>query len=238
MKTLSFRLRKLLNNKKALSYENSSGIPVDDSLSESCHPGLYPLSYQKILLSSILFLFFLLFFLNAVSAQMTNRQNLSIAKEEVAKHQEEEQSGKDIFENLQKEETSCQKLTEDDYKRMGDYFMFRMIGDTRNHVIMDKMMGQMMGEEGEEQMHVVLGKRGSGCDKNAAIPENMPWMFGWMFKNIQGGGVNNMMGPFGTGGMMGYGFGTFSVIGTIFWIVILIDLILLGIWLWKQINKK
>ena len=42
-----------------------------------------------------------------------------------------------------------------------------------------------------------------------------------------------MMG-WGYGGM-GYGFG---VVATIFWLVILIDLILLGIWLWKQINKK
>ena len=43
-----------------------------------------------------------------------------------------------------------------------------------------------------------------------------------------------MMGYGGFGNMMG-GFG-FLV--SIFWIVILVDLILLGIWLWKQINKK
>ena len=47
-----------------------------------------------------------------------------------------------------------------------------------------------------------------------------------------------MMGQWGYGNMMGYGLGAFSVIGTIFWIVILIDLILLGVWLWKQIQKK
>ncbi|MCL5019392.1 MAG: hypothetical protein M1426_02800 [Patescibacteria group bacterium] len=46
-----------------------------------------------------------------------------------------------------------------------------------------------------------------------------------------------MMGQFGYGNMMG-GFGAFSILGTIFWIVILIDLILLGVWLWKQVNKK
>jgi len=43
--------------------------------------------------------------------------------------------------------------------------------------------------------------------------------------------------------MMGFGnyenmMGGFGVIGSIFWVVILVDLILLGIWLWKQINKK
>lgn len=42
-----------------------------------------------------------------------------------------------------------------------------------------------------------------------------------------------MMG-FGDYGMMG-GFGTLV---TVFWLVILIDLVLLGIWLWKQINRR
>lgn len=37
--------------------------------------------------------------------------------------------------------------------------------------------------------------------------------------------------------MMG-GYGAFGLLGSIFWIVILVDLILLGIWLWKQIQKK
>lgn len=41
-------------------------------------------------------------------------------------------------------------------------------------------------------------------------------------------GYQNMMG----------GYGTFGLLGSVFWIVILVDLILLGIWLWKQINKK
>jgi len=42
--------------------------------------------------------------------------------------------------------------------------------------------------------------------------------------------------------MMGYGFnsmmGGFGFVGAIFYIVILIDTILLGVWLWKQIQKK
>ena len=45
-----------------------------------------------------------------------------------------------------------------------------------------------------------------------------------------------MMGYGSFGNMMGgYGIG---LLGTIFWLIILADLILLGIWLWKQINKK
>lgn len=37
----------------------------------------------------------------------------------------------------------------------------------------------------------------------------------------------------GYGMMAGVGFW-----GTIFWLVILVDLILLGVWLWKLISKK
>jgi len=44
-----------------------------------------------------------------------------------------------------------------------------------------------------------------------------------------------MMGYGNFENMMGGGFG---FLGLIFWIVILVDLILLGMWLWKQLQKK
>jgi uncharacterized membrane protein len=43
-----------------------------------------------------------------------------------------------------------------------------------------------------------------------------------------------MMG-WGNYAMFGSGFG---FLAALFWVVILVDLILLGLWLWKQINKK
>ncbi len=43
-----------------------------------------------------------------------------------------------------------------------------------------------------------------------------------------------MMGFGRYGGMMG-GFGLF---GSLFTIIVLVDLVLLGVWLWKQIQKK
>jgi len=42
-------------------------------------------------------------------------------------------------------------------------------------------------------------------------------------------------GSWGGYGMQDSGFGFLT---TVFWIVILVDLILLGIWLWKQVSKK
>jgi hypothetical protein len=49
-----------------------------------------------------------------------------------------------------------------------------------------------------------------------------------------------MMGYGDFQGMMnwGGGWGWFGGLGIIFWIVLLIDLVLLGFWLFKQIQKK
>lgn len=49
-----------------------------------------------------------------------------------------------------------------------------------------------------------------------------------------GWGYQNMMG---WNPSTSSGFGWFGFLGLAFWIVILVDLILLGIWLWKKIQK-
>ena len=121
--------------------------------------------------------------------------------------------------------------------------MGRMVGDS--HESMNTMMERMMGKEGEEQMHVVMGKRLSGCDTTASLPQGsagfMPMMMNMMtgsafapqsFGETEGG-VNPMMGY---GNMMGGG--GFGLLFSLFWIVILVDLILLGVWLWKKITKE
>jgi len=51
-------------------------------------------------------------------------------------------------------------------------------------------------------------------------------------KLSNGGGEKFMMWGYGMRGDY------IGVLGTFFWIVILIDLILLGLWLWKQLQKK
>jgi len=40
--------------------------------------------------------------------------------------------------------------------------------------------------------------------------------------------------------MMGYGsgFGMMGLLGPLTWLVVLVDLVLLGIWPWQQISKK
>lgn len=45
-----------------------------------------------------------------------------------------------------------------------------------------------------------------------------------------------MMGPFGYGPMMDWG--GLGLFGTLIGLILLIDLILLGVWLWKKIQEK
>jgi putative membrane protein len=105
--------------------------------------------------------------------------------------------------------------------------MGQSIGNTQRHAAMNQMMISMMGEAGEEQMHVVMGKRLSGCDTTAQVPQSgvgfMPMM--WMM----GGGGNPMMGT-GWGNMMGWG-GGFSIFSWItmiaFWLLLVLGVIAL-----------
>lgn len=144
----------------------------------------------------------------------------------------EEKEGKIIWEKMQAKQITCDKLSDEDFERLGEYYMGMMVGNS--HEAMNNMMMQMMGEEREEQMHVVMGKRLSGCDSSAEFSSGG---FGFMpMMNMMMGGENSMMS---FGNMMGWGgFGLFGILASIFWIVLLIDLILLGIWLWKKIKKE
>src|SRR3989344_9502546 len=69
----------------------------------------------------------------------------------------EEAEGKIVWEKLQAKQIQCSDLSDDEFGVLGEYFMGQMMGDS--HEAMNNMMIQMMGEEGEEQMHVVMGKR-------------------------------------------------------------------------------
>lgn len=123
----------------------------------------------------------------------------------------EEALGKAVWQKLQSKETECSKLTDDEFGYLGEYFMGQMLGDA--HASMNEMIERMHGDEGEEAMHVVMGKRLSGCDTNAVLPAGsrgfMPMM------TMMGGGMwsgpsfdkNNWRSFMLDGGsMMSYGF--------------------------------
>jgi len=151
---------------------------------------------------------------------------VQVTAEEINHTKQEEAEGLEIWTKLQSKELSCGSLTDEQFELLGEYFMDQSAGDY--HAAMNKRMKQMMGESGEEQMHVSMGKQYSGCDQTTAQGN---WNGGSMMPGIGFG----MMGP----GMMGYGgYGTWGLVWMGFWVLALIGLVLLVIWLYRKISGK
>jgi putative membrane protein len=194
---------------------------------------------KKILFSLSILLILVSVFSSSVSAQgMMDWGNTSGATpSSVSSTAQDEAKGRQIWEQLQIKQTNCSNLNNDDFEVLGEYFMGQSIGNTERHAVMNKMMQGMMGQNGEEQMHITLGKRSSGCDTNSSFPSGfglpiMWWMMGsafapWSFGGTKGGG-NPMMGTgFGNmmGGWGGFGFGWIFMI--VFWILIILGVVAL-----------
>jgi putative membrane protein len=116
----------------------------------------------------------------------------------------DEQRGEQVYNQLTSGQTTCAKLTDDDFDVLGDFYMARMMGSSA-HSTMDQQMAKQMGETANTQMHVAMAKRLSGCDTNATYPAaaagNYPYLAG-------------MTGMMGSGGMMGgNGWGWNSMMG-------------------------
>ncbi len=146
----------------------------------------------------------------------------------IQSQQQEEQQGKQFLDNLNNKTVTCSQLTDADFEKIGEYFMGQAIGNTARHIAMNDMMTGMMGTQGEEQMHILWGKRGSGCDQGASTSQDM--MNGGMMSMMMGGG--NYMGGFGTDPM---GFGWFGWIFMILlWVLIVVGIVALIRWLMSQ----
>ena len=135
----------------------------------------------------------------------------------------EEAEGKIIFETLRAKETACEKLTDSNFGALGEYFMGTMLGPS--HETMNAMMERMMGDDGEEQMHVVMGKRLSGCDITAALP-------------AQSIGFMPMMNILNPNAMMNFGFSGAGAFGwfvmILWWALIIAGIAALVKWLGRE----
>ncbi|MBI2100514.1 MAG: SHOCT domain-containing protein [Candidatus Vogelbacteria bacterium] len=162
--------------------------------------------------------------------------NPAVDWNEIVEHTtREEQEGKEVWDKLQAKELACDNLSDEQFGVLGEYFMGQMAGNS--HAAMNAMMIQTHNEEGEEQIHVVMGKRLSGCDTSAAFPAGSG---GWMpMMNMMWGGWSS---PFGsnnaTNNMMNFGFGTMGGVGWIFvvlwWVLIIAGIAALIKWLTSQ----
>lgn len=152
---------------------------------------------------------------------------------------QEEAEGKAVWQKLQSKEIQCADLSDADYGALGEYFMGQMVGDA--HAAMNEMMIRMMGEEGEEQMHVVMGKRLSGCDPTAAYPVTGRG-FTPMMGMMMGGGMNMMNLGYNTSFGGGWGmpfFGWFGGLMMVFWWALIIGGVVLFIrWLFRLDRQK
>lgn len=144
-----------------------------------------------------------------------------------------EQEGRALWEKLQSKQIQCANLSDEDFDALGEYFMSQMMGDS--HAAMNAMMIQMHGEEGEEQIHIVMGKRLSGCDASAAFSTQN---FGWMpMMNMMTGRWSSPFGINSTNNMMNFGFG-FGFFGWLFmilwWVLIITAVVAIVKWLVNQ----
>lgn len=176
-------------------------------------------------------------FASTANAQMMgNFSNTQVDWNAVVEHTaREEQEGKELWNKLQSKEVACTDLSDEQYGILGEYFMGQMSGSS--HAAMNAMMIQAHGEDGEEQIHIVMGKRLSGCDTSAAFPT---FSGGWMpMMNMMWGGWSSPLGGSNSiNNMMNFGFGPFGGFGWIFmilwWVLIIAGIVALIKWLTGQ----
>jgi len=150
-----------------------------------------------------------------------------------------EAEGEAIQEKLQMQELNCGNLSDDDFHSLGMYFMGLMAGDS--HEAMDTMMEKMMGEEGEEQMHIAMGKRMSDCEPDAPMPQSMtnggmmPMMMNMMMGGgMMGSGNNSMIGNFAANPTSWFGWGLGWIFMILFWGLVILAIVALIKWIMNQ----
>ncbi|MEI6326861.1 MAG: hypothetical protein WCO78_01940 [Candidatus Roizmanbacteria bacterium] len=196
---------------------------------------------------SLTLLFSVLVFTKMTFAQGMMGGLSAATPDEITQTAKDEVAGKAVWDKLQNKEVVCAKLTNDDFDVLGDFFMGNAVGS--NHASMNLMMKNRMGEEGEKQMHIAMGKRLSGCATNATLPNGSSYFMPMM------GGLGGMMGGLsqnalptqvqarGFSMMDGYGYSSigqnrWSIFGAITWILGILFLILGVIYFWKGIQRK
>src|SRR3989344_9264140 len=177
-------------------------------------------------------------FTSSANAQMMgNLSNTSVDWDKVVEHTlREEQEGKVLWNKLQAKETTCENLNDEQFGVLGEYFMGQMAGES--HAAMNTMMIQAHGEDGEKQIHIVMGKRLSNCDTSVAFPAISGGMMPMMNMMMDGWSNQSALTNNSNNPMMNFGFGTFGGFGWIFmilwWVLIVAGIIAFIKWLTSQ----
>ncbi|MEX2106181.1 MAG: SHOCT domain-containing protein [Solirubrobacterales bacterium] len=113
---------------------------------------------------------------------------------------QEEREGSQILSEFESGKLQCNDASDDDFERVGEYVMGRMLGSTNSHEAMDEAMSRMMGSESEPQIHEAMGRRFTGCGGGQLPPDFGRMMGAFNAIGMMGGG---MMGGLAQGGRYG-----------------------------------
>ncbi|HUX80830.1 MAG TPA: hypothetical protein VMV38_00715 [Candidatus Paceibacterota bacterium] len=146
-------------------------------------------------------------------------------------------TGQALWNQLSAKQISCSQLTDADFDALGDYFMGSVAGNS--HESMDQWMTQSLGEQGDTQMHITMGKRISGCDPTAVYPQGGTSFFPTMMGGW--GMMGGYGGPFGdySVGYREHGFqwaGMFAMV--LVWAFAIIGIIATVRWIIDRTHKK
>jgi hypothetical protein len=118
-------------------------------------------------------------------------------------------------------QVDCTKVTDTQFEKLGDAYMGYGITE-QQHTTMENTMGGD-GSTNVQQVHMNMGRTYLGCPLNPKYAATM----------MDGNNSYGMMSP-GSETEGGFGYIFMYLIGA----VLLIDLVLAGFWLWKQVSKK
>ena len=119
-----------------------------------------------------------------------------------------EQQGAQTLRSHEAGQRPCSSLTPDDFDRIGEYVMGRMLGSSGAHGAMDRQMAAMMGSRGDRQAHEFMGRRFAACATGTppvAFGAAMGMMGAGMMGSSYGGDASALRSGAGrSGGMMGF----------------------------------
>lgn len=110
---------------------------------------------------------------------------------------DEQRQGRDLAAQVRSGAKGCEDLSTEDFDHLGEYVMGRFLGSTNAHQAMNDRMRLMMGDQAEQRMHQLMGRRYAGCYDTSTGAGN-----GSMGPGMMGGAG---LGPGMIGGYYGRG---------------------------------
>ena len=116
---------------------------------------------------------------------------------------DEQRQGSELLAQLKSGTKVCSDLSAADFDHIGEYVMGRALGSTSAHRAMNDRMRLMLGDQGEQRMHELMGRRFAGCATRGSAGYG-PMMGGGMMGGSYGSGnFGQMMGTRDWSWMMG-----------------------------------